>query len=166
MLVVSLALSGVFLHRQGNLTDKPLSLTNSGESLEVDPDIAKVKAVAEEFALRMDSLSSKDVPGYIKSVGELMTTKCRGDFEKTGAILSSSIGTVEFTTKGFIRGTGIANLDRDSAEVMIVHDAEKTAPEASQPLTSQFRWTVNLRKIDGTWRVDKFLDPDRGGEAC
>lgn len=128
-------------------------------------EVARVKAVSEEFARRMDSLTSKDVPGYIKSVSEVLTTRCRADFEKSEAALAGSIGSVGFTTKGFIRATGVAAIDDDSATVLVVHDAQKTA-ESGQSLLSAYRWTISLRKIDGTWLVDKFSDPDRSGDAC
>lgn len=165
VLILGAVLSGVLVYRQNNLTDKPFSLLNSGRSLENAGEVSRVKAVSEEFARRMDSLSSKDVPGYVKKVSELLTTRCRADFEKSEAALTGSIGSVGFTTKGFVRATGIATLDDDSATVMVVHDAQKTA-ESGQSLLSAYRWTISLRKINGTWLVDKFLDPDRGGAAC
>lgn len=165
VLVLGVALSGVFVYRQSNLTDKPFSLLNSGRSLDSSGDLSRVKAVTEEFALRMDSLDSKDVPGYIARVGEVLTTRCRADFAKSEAALTGSLGTVAFTTKGFVRATGVSTLDDDSATVMVVHDAQKTA-ESGQSLLSAFRWTISLRKIDGTWLVDKFNDPDRSGDAC
>lgn len=165
VLLLGAALSGVFAYRQNNLTDKPFSLLNSGRSLDTSGDVSQVKAVASRFALRMDSLGSADVPGYIENVSELLTTRCRADFAKSEPALTGSIGTVSFTTKGFVRAVGIATLDKDSATVLVVHDAQKTA-ESGQSLLSAYRWTVTLRKVDGTWLVDKFADPDRGGEAC
>ncbi len=163
--VLGAALSGVFVYRQNHLTDKPFSPLNSGRTLSDSGDVGRVKAVSEQFALRMDSLSSKDVPGYIKNVAEVLTTRCRADFEKSEAALAGSIGSVAFTTKGLVRATGVATLDDDSATVMIVHDSQKTA-ESGQSLLSAYRWTLNLRKVNGTWLVDQFVDPDRGGKAC
>jgi len=163
--VLGAALSGVFVYRQNHLTDKPFSLLNSGRELDDSGEVGRVKAVSEQFALRMDSLSSKDVPGYIDNVAEVLTTRCRADFEKSESALTGSIGTVAFETQGFIRSTGVTTLDDDSATVMVVHDSQKTA-ESGQSLLSAYRWTISLRKVNGTWLVDKFLDPDRGGEAC
>lgn len=164
--VVSAVLSGIFVYRQAHLTDKPFSLSNSGTSLEADPDVSKVKAVAEQFSLRMDSLGSKDIAGYFKSVRELLTTRCQAELDKTTAALTNAVGSVPFTTTGYIRATGIASIDRDSAVVLIVHDANKMATGATQGLATQNRWTVKLAKVAGSWLVDGFTDPDHGGEIC
>lgn len=158
---VALALAAVFV--LASAASVVLYQRDDGDS--VGLQVARVKAVSEEFALRMDSLSSKDVPAYVKSVGEVLTTRCRADFEKSEAALTGSLGTVAFTTKGYIRATGVATIDDDSATVMIVHDAQKTA-ESGQSLLSAYRWTLSLRKVNGTWLVDKFNDPDRSGDAC
>lgn len=165
VLVLGATLSGVFAYRQSNLTDKPFSLTNSGSVVPSDSEIARVKAVTEQFALRMDSLDSKDVPAYVASVSEVLTTRCRTEFAKTEEGIKQSLGSVAFTTKGFVRGTGIVSQDDDSAVLLIVHDAERTA-ESGQSLVSQRRWTVELRKVGGKWLVDGFNDPDNGGQVC
>lgn len=159
--IVALALVVVFVLGAAASAVLAFRLSNESDALEV----SRVKAVSEQFALRMDSLSSKDIPGYVDNVAEVLTTRCKADFEKSEAALTGSIGTVGFTTKGFIRATGVSTIDDDSATVMVVHDAEKTA-ESGQSLLSAYRWTISLRKVNGTWLVDKFLDPDRGGEAC
>lgn len=136
-----------------------------GDDSSVGLEVARVKAVSEEFALRMDSLTSEDVPGYIDKVSEVLTTRCKADFEKSEAALAGSIGSVEFTTKGFIRATGVAAIDDDSATVLVVHDSQKTAG-SGQSLLSAYRWTISLIKVNDTWLVDKFNDPDRSGDAC
>lgn len=159
--IVALALLTVFV--LGAALSIVLALRQDDRS--VGLEVARVKAVSEEFALRMDSLSSDDVPGYINKVAEVLTTRCRADFEKSEAALTGSIGAVEFTTKGFIRATGVSTLDDDSATVMVVHDSQKTAG-SGQSLLSAYRWTISLRKVNGTWLVDKFNDPDRSGDAC
>lgn len=164
MLVLGAVLSGVFASRHDHLTTKPFSLTNSGTSLE-NPDVAKVKAVAAQFALRMDSLSSKDVAGYVKSVDEVLTTRCRTQFDKTGPLLTQSMGKADFTYQGYVRATGITSLDSDSAVVLISHDSLLKAA-GGQSAVSAYRWTLSMRKVDGKWLVDGFSDPDRAGQAC
>lgn len=164
VLVLGAALSAVFAYRHDHLTTKPFSLTNSGVSLE-NPDVAKVKAVAEQFALRMDSLSSKDVTGYVKSVDQVLTTRCRTQFDKTGPLLAQSMGKASFSYKGYIRATGITSLDHDSATVLISHDSLLTAA-GGQSAVSAYRWTLTMRKVGGKWLVDGFSDPDRAGQAC
>jgi Mce-associated membrane protein len=164
ILVVGAVLAGLFAHRTNHLTSKPFSLSNSGTSLE-NPDVSKVKAVAEQFALRMDSLNSQDVTGYVKSVDQLLTTRCQADFNKTGPLLTQSMGKVQFKYKGFVRSSGITTMDNDSAVVLVAHDSQLTA-SGGQSSVSAYRWTLALRKINGKWLVDQFTDPDRGGQAC
>jgi hypothetical protein len=160
VLGVSLLLNGVLAYRHGHLTEDPLSVGNSGREVPDDDVTAQVKAVAVQFATRMDSLDSADLPGYLKDVSEVLTTKCRTEFQKVGPGIASEIGKVPFKTKAYIRSSAVASLDSDSATVLVVHDALKTAT-SGQSLPSAFRWTISLRKVEGKWLVDSFEDPDR-----
>jgi hypothetical protein len=164
VLLLGAALSGVFAYRNDHRTTRPFSLTNSGVSLE-NPDVAKVKAVAEQFALRMDSLDSSDVNAYVKRVDQVLTTRCRTQFDKSGPLLAASVGKVKFSYKGYVRATGITTMDRNSAVVLISHDSVLTAG-GGQSAVSAYRWTLTLRKVNGKWLVDQFTDPDRAGQAC
>jgi len=164
LLVLGAVVSGVLLSRQDNATDKPLSVGNSGAVIPSDRDIAAVKAVAEQFALRIDAITPADIPGYVKRVGDLMTTKYRADFEKAQPLLVAKYQKSKFTAQGYVRSIGITSQDKDSAVVLIAHDSLLT-PSAGDPERSAYRWTVTLRKVDGTWRVDDFVDPDRTGQA-
>jgi hypothetical protein len=164
VLVIGAVLSGLFAYRGQHLTTKPFSLTNSGTSLE-NPEVARIKAVAEQFALRMDSLDSRDVNGYVKQVDQVLTTRCRTQFDKTGPLLTQSVGKVAFSYKGYVRATGITTMDSDSAVVLVSHDSVLTA-NGGHSAVSAYRWTLTLRKVGGKWLVDQFTDPDRAGQAC
>ncbi|MCZ4499493.1 MAG: hypothetical protein JWQ74_2046 [Marmoricola sp.] len=164
LLVLGVVVSGVLLTRQGSATDKPLSIGNSGSVIPSDRDVAAVKAVGEQFALRIDAITPADIPGYVKRVGELMTTKYRSDFEKAQPLLVAKYAKTKFTAQGYVRSIGITSQDQDSAVILIAHDSLLT-PSSGDPERSAYRWTVTLRKVDGKWLVDDFVDPDRTGQA-
>lgn len=164
LLVLGIVSSAVLLSRRGDVTDKPLSLSNSGAVIPGDRDIAAVKAVAEQFALRIDAITPADIPGYVAKVGALMTTKYRADFEKAQPLLAAKYAKSKFTAQGYVRSIGITSQDKDSAVVLIAHDSLLT-PSSGDPERSAYRWTVTLRKVGGKWLVDDFVDPDRTGQA-
>ena len=51
--------------------------------------------------------------------------------------------------------SGVASVDRDSAQVLVVSDASvKTVFDPN--VARHFRWEVSLVKINGKWLVDDF----------
>ena len=51
---------------------------------------------------------------------------------------------------------GIASIDGDSAEVLVVSDANRVANR--QRVLRHWRWQVSLVKVDGEWLVDDFKE--------
>ena len=49
---------------------------------------------------------------------------------------------------------GVASMDDDSAEVLVVSDANRTAN--GQKVLRHWRWQIHLVKVDGQWLVDDF----------
>ena len=87
MLVVGAAASLVLLQRQGDLTDKPFSLSNDGRVIPSDAERHKVVAVAEQFCLRVDAFDGDDPDKYRELVTEMLTTKYKKAFDtEFGAI--------------------------------------------------------------------------------
>jgi hypothetical protein len=58
------------------------------------------------------------------------------------------------TSKGQVLSSAVANLDPDSAQVLVVSDANVTTVFDSR--ARHFRWEVELVKIDDRWLVDNF----------
>jgi hypothetical protein len=152
--LVCLGAAGVLLQRASHLTDKPFSLSNSGQAIPTDSERHAVVAVAEQFCLRMDSVDGSDVEGYKKRVSELLTTKQKAkftsgfaEFEKVG--LDKSL-----KGEGTVLSSGVADIDQDSATVLVVHDS--TVKASSGTTERHYRWTVSLRKVHGDWLVDDF----------
>lgn len=111
-------------------------------------------AAARQFALRMDNFDGAKVDKYIASVRKLLTTKAKGDFDKTFTAFK------EVYKKGHAKGTGkiwvagVGNIDHDSATVLVVHDATVKSDLGTQ--ARNFRWTVDMAKVRGTWLVNDF----------
>lgn len=152
--LIALVAVAVLLERRHNLTDSPFSLTNSGRPVPSDSDRHQVLAVAQEFCLRVDAVNGSDPTGYVKSVSELLTTKLQGTFASEFQQTQKLGIQAGLTGSGNVLASGIANMDPDSATVLVAHDA--TVKDSSGTSQRHYRWTVSLRKVDGRWLVDDF----------
>ncbi len=112
--------------------------------------------VAEQFTLRLDSLSYKDVPGYQKRVSALLTTKMRSDFSDSFQGFAKVFKSIQFSSKGTIKSAGISDIDADSATVLVIHNVAVTSKSCVQPPYKRMK--VELRKIQGKWLVDDFTE--------
>jgi Mce-associated membrane protein len=146
--------AGVLVYRAYHPTDEPLSLSNSGQPIPSDSLKHEVVAVAEQFCLRMDAVDGADVEGYKKRVSELLTTKQKAKFDTTFAEFEKLGVSKELKGKGTILSSGVADLDSDSATVLVAHDSTLTDPSGTTD--RHYRWTVALRKVAGDWLVDDF----------
>lgn len=154
MLVVGAAASLVLLQRQGDLTDKPFSLSNDGRVIPSDAERHKVVAVAEQFCLRVDAFDGDDPDKYRELVTEMLTTKYKKAFDtEFGAIEQLGIQKGQ-QGKGTIVASGVGDMDADSATVLVVHDNTITSSAGTTQRHS--RWSVDLNKVDGKWLVDDF----------
>ena len=136
-----------------DLTTKALT-TNNGDPLISDAERAKVKAVAEQFCLRMDDVDASNPEAYTKKIKAMLTTKLKAAFdEQFGAVQRLE---TDKTVKGVgtILASGVADIDPDSATVLVAHDTTVTSKDGN--LQRHARWTVSLRKVDGRWLVDNW----------
>ena len=152
--VLSVLAAGVLLYRRSHLTDAPFSLSNSGQQIPPDDVRHEVVAVAEQFCLRMDGVDGSDVEGYKKRVSALLTTKQKAKFTSEFAQFEKLGVDKELKGTGTILRSGLADLDQDSATVLVAHDS---SVKASTGTTERhYRWTVALRQVHGDWLVDDF----------
>ena len=49
---------------------------------------------------------------------------------------------------------GVASMDSDSAEVLVVSDAQRISN--GQKVLRHWRWQLHMVKVDGKWLVDDF----------
>jgi Mce-associated membrane protein len=152
--VAALVAAGLMLQRTSHLTDKPFSLSNSGQAIPSDSERHAAVAVAEQFCLRMDAVDASDLEGYKKRVSELLTTKQKAKFTSEFAQFQNLGMDKDLKGTGTVLSSGVADLDQDSATVLVAHDS---SVKASTGTTERhYRWTVSLRKVHGDWLVDDF----------
>ena len=114
---------------------------------------AAVRA-AERFTVQVNNYDVASIDGYQESITPMLSPKFQGEFEKAMTDIVASVKQAEMTSKGQVLTSGVASLDDDSAQVLVVSDANvKTVFDAR---ARHFRWEVDLVKIDGRWRIDNF----------
>lgn len=121
---------------------------------ERDRTRANAKAVAEQFALRVDTVDAAKIDDYAKQVAELLTTKAKTDFTEGFDAFKQVYTEGKATGKGKVLLSGVGASDSDSATVLVVHDATVKSTFGTQ--VRHHRWSVDLARIDGRWLVDDF----------
>ena len=122
----------------------------------VDTAAARGQAtsVAEQFAAQVNNYDSQSIDDYQQRVSSVLTTKFAGEFEKAMSDIVQSVNQADMTSKGDVLTSAVASIDTDSADVLVVADANvKTVFDTR---ARHFRWEVSLVKVDGEWLVDNF----------
>ena len=153
LLVLGLVAVGYLTYRLQNPTTEPFR-PSAGSSVPLQADRRDALDVAEQFALRMDTVDGKDLDGYVEGINQMLTTKARTENVKTFDAMKQSYSTAKVMGKGKVVQSGIADIDQDSATVLVAHDADVSTSQGD--IKHYYRWTVELVKVDGTWRVDDF----------
>lgn len=109
---------------------------------------------AEQFTVQVNNYDAKTVDDYEDAVGDLLTTKFRGEFEKAMKDIVVSVKDAEMDSKGEVLASGVASADQDSAQVLVVADA--AVKTVFDERNRHFRWEIALAKVDGEWLVDDF----------
>ena len=105
--------------------------------------------------MQFNTYDSGDLPAYEKSLKSMMSPKFRASFDKAITQVEASIKQAKVTSKGQVLKSAVASHDSDSAQVLVVSDAN--ASTIYDPnVARHFRWEVSLVKIDGRWLVDDF----------
>jgi hypothetical protein len=141
-----------------------LTLWLRGETAENEraaADRVAVRQAAERFTESWNTFEAGEADQYVESVAPLLSTKFRTEFEDaandvvTGIEQQqlSSTGTV-LTDRDEVPLVGIASMDSDSAQVLVVADAQRSV--SGQEVLRHWRWQVSFVKSDGQWLVDGF----------
>lgn len=110
--------------------------------------------VAEQFAAQVNNYDVASIEDYQDGIRPLLTTKFAGEFEKAMADIVTSVQQAKMTSEGKVITSAVASVDPDSADVLVVADANvKTVFDTR---ARHFRWEVSLVKVDGDWLVDNF----------
>jgi hypothetical protein len=154
LLVLGLVACGYLVYRLNHLNDEPLNPLSGAPVEPSDTERKEATAVAEQFALRMDNVDGSDFDGYIKGINELLTTKAKTENQKTFEAMKQSYAAAKVKGTGKVLVSGVSELDDDSASVLVAHDASVTTTQGD--IERHYRWTVNVVKVNGEWRVDDF----------
>jgi Mce-associated membrane protein len=154
LLVLGLVACGYLAYRWQNPTDEPFNPASNSSSLPSDHERAQVTATAQQFALRMDDVDGTKFDEYAKRVQAMLTTKAKAKNKKVFDTMGKAYAAAKVQGTGKILLSGVADLDPDSATVLVAHDA--TVKTAQGDLQHHYRWNVELVKVNGKWLVDDF----------
>ena len=114
-----------------------------------------VTRAAERFTVQVNTYDAASMPRYQRSMNAMMSPKFRADYKKVLEQLAGTIKQAKVRSRGEVLASGVAGLDPDSAQVLVVSDASvKTVFDPN--VARHFRWEVSLVKIHGRWLVDDF----------
>jgi hypothetical protein len=126
----------------------------------LDADRRDALTAAEQFALRMDDFAAPSVAAYESGIEQLMTTKGKTDFAQYKQVVAPVYNALQPKAKqaksgvkaptGSIALAGVSDISSDAATVLVAHDSQITGTGKAL----HFRWTISLRKVDGSWLVD------------
>jgi hypothetical protein len=124
-----------------------------------ETDRAEVVQAAARFTATWNTIDPKKAQEYVDAVTPLLSTKFRKEFTDTkddviGGITQlglSSTGKV-LTDDAGIPLVGVADLDEDSAKVLVVSDSQRVS--SGQPVLRHWRWELAMVKVRGQWLVD------------
>ena len=124
-------------------------------------DRTEVVEAAERFTEVWNTFRPSDVETYVERVSPLLSSKFRTEFENAAEDVVAGITQQRLLSKGLVLEDGdgvpligVASMDNDSAEVLVVADARRVANR--QRVLRHWRWQVSLVKVDGEWLVDSF----------
>lgn len=121
---------------------------------ELAADRSEAISVAQSFMVQWNSFDAAGLDDYRERVSALMSTKFRTEFETQFGDVARVVESTEMTSSGTVLKTGLASLDDDSAQVLVIADAAvETTSDARQ---RHFRWAIDLVKVDGSWVVDSW----------
>jgi Mce-associated membrane protein len=154
LLVLGVVACGYLAFRLQHPTEEPLNPVSGATSLPRDHDRAQVVATAEQFALRMDDVDGTKFDAYVKRIEQLLTTTAKAKNKEVFTTMGKTYAAAKIQGTGKILLAGVADLDADSATVLVAHDA--TVKTTQGTLQHHYRWNVELVKVGGKWLVDDF----------
>lgn len=133
------------------------------ERKQLEEDRTDAITAAETFTETWNTFRPKEVESYLEEVRPLLTAKFRTQFDDAADDVVTGITQQRLFSKGEVLRdgdgvplVGIASIDVDSAEVLVVSDAKRVANR--QRVLRHWRWQVSLVKVDGEWLVDDFKE--------
>jgi hypothetical protein len=137
-----------------------LWMRSRSSDIEAD-DTSRAEAVqaAQRFTATWNTIDPKDPQGYVDSVAPLLSTKFRKEFTDNEDDVKGGITQLGLSSEGKVLNdkdglplVGVADLDDDSAKVLVVSDSRRVS--GGQPVVRHWRWELAMVKVDGQWYVD------------
>jgi Mce-associated membrane protein len=137
-----------------------------GETSEIDAaqqDRLEVTQATERFVESWNTFTPENAEQYVEDIAPLLSTKFRTEFTDSAEDVLTGIEQQQLSSEGEVLVdtdgiplVGIATLDQDSAEVLVVSDADRES--SGQQVVRHWRWQVSLVQVDGEWLVDAFKE--------
>ncbi len=122
-------------------------------SAQQDARSAAVRA-AERFTAQVNNYSVGSIDHYESSITPMLSPKFKGEFDKAMQDIVASVKQAKMTSKGQVIASAVSSLDPDSAQVLVVADANvKTVFDTR---VRHFRWQISLVQLNGKWLIDNF----------
>lgn len=135
----------------------------SEENAAAEQDRIAAMQAAEKFTVTWNTFRPTDADTYVDRVTPLLSTKFATEFKDASKDVVTGITQQRLFSKGKVLEdgdgvplVGIASIDSDSAEVLVVADATRVANR--QRVLRHWRWQISLVKVDGDWLVDSFKE--------
>ncbi len=115
---------------------------------------ADVTRVAERFTVQVNNYSVDSLDSYESAITPMLSPKFKGEFDKAMQEILGQVKQSKVTSKGQVLTSAVASVDPDSAQVLVVADANAKSIFGTR--VRHFRWEVSLVRIDGKWLVDNY----------
>ena len=87
--------------------------------------------------------------------------RAKGEFKQSFPAFEKVYQQGKAVGTGELHAAGIEDIDQDSATVLVIHD--RTVKSTFGDQKQYLRWSVQLDKVDGAWKIDEFEDGLRDG---
>ncbi|MGA8851504.1 MAG: hypothetical protein WB508_07255 [Aeromicrobium sp.] len=120
-------------------------------------DSKKVVARVTDFAVAYNTYDVADPKEYQDRLSGLLTTEYQAEVVKiTDALFTAIKDKKQKSGSAQVLAVAIDSMDDDSAVVLAVVDAKVTNTDNDAAVLRQFRWSIDVKKVKGEWRVSKF----------
>lgn len=165
LVVASLALLVVLVVLVAEVLARGDGGASAGETAAAAQERQDVMDVAGEFSDRTFTYGPKDLQdgkltGYEERVTEMLTTSFAAEFEEFLEAPETYVKQTQRDQTAEVYGTGVVSLTDDRAQALVAGAYETTWYSGTEKEVTedpiQFRWAVDLVKVEGEWRVDNF----------
>lgn len=117
----------------------------------------EVLSAATTNVQRLVAIDHETLDEYHDSLGEFLTPKLVNELDENWPALRDSYEQSATSVDAEVREAGLAYLQGDKAEVLLVQDVSMTRDGAAAGSTSG-TYLVGLDKIDGVWKLSRIPD--------